>query len=196
MNETIHLTKSNLPRMLGELTHSNQFLKLFSLITLFITIMALMVAFSSQNKVPLVVPLAQDGTEIERMNVFPKAEDQIEAATRRYLDLRYHWDPKNVQAKFQSAQKFILPSSMKAFLTSTAPIMKFSTEKQVSQKVYPDSNIHVDLNSKTISITGDRLTDIQGLKAVGNLKLTLFFENGPRTPENPWGVYIVKEKEE
>ena len=181
--------------MLGELTHSNQFLKLFSLITLFVTSLALIVAFGAQNKTPIIVPLAKDGTEIERMDVVPKAEDQIDAATRRYLELRYHWDPKTVQAKFKSAEKFILPSAMKAFNAATGPIVKFSTEKQVSQKVYPD-HLFVSLADKTVSVTGDRLTDIQGLRAAGNLKLTLFFENGPRTPENPWGVYIVKEKEE
>lgn len=195
MNETIHLKNSNLPRMLGDLTHSNQFLKLFSMATLLVATISLLVAFESVDKTPIVIPLARDGTEVERMDVQPKAEDQIEAAVRKYLDLRYRWEPKTVQAKFKSAEKFILPQAMKAFVSATVPIAKFSTEKQVSQKVYPD-HVLVSLIDKTVSISGDRLTDIQGLRAAGNLKLTLFFENGPRTPENPWGVYIIKEKEQ
>jgi hypothetical protein len=48
----------------------------------------------------------------------------------------------------------------------------------------------------TALITGDRVTSIQGLKAAGNLKLQLTFESGQRTKENPWGIYITKEKEE
>lgn len=194
MNETIHLKNSNLPRMLGELMHSNQFLKFFSLVTLFMTILSLIVVLVALNKAPVILTLAPDGSIIEK-TALPKAEDQIEKAVRRYLDLRYRWEPKTVQSKIKDAEEFILPSAKKAFDAATAPIVKFSTAKLVSQRVYPD-RVAVSLENKSVLITGDRLTDIQGLRAAGNLKLTLFFEGGPRTPLNPWGIYITKEKEE
>ena len=194
MNETIHLKNSNLPRMLGELMHSNQFLKFFAIVALFLTTLSMVVVLTVVNKAPTVLTLLADGSSVEKTTL-PKPEDQIDKAVRRYLDLRYRWEPKTVQAKIKQSESFILPTAVKAFETSTAPIIKFSTEKLVSQKMYAD-HVFVNLENKSASISGDRLTDIQGMRAAGPLKLTLFFENGPRTPENPWGVYISKEKEE
>ena len=72
---------------------------------------------------------------------------------------------------------------------------KFSLEKQVSQRIYV-SSIKVNLENSSAIITGDRITAIQGMKAAGDLKLQLNFENGARTIDNPWGIYITKEREE
>jgi hypothetical protein len=195
MNENIHLKNSNLPKMIGELLHSNQFLKFFSIIALSMATLSVLTVLVVTNKAPTVLTLATDGDAVERVQVLPKAEDQIEAAVKRYLNLRYHWDAKTVQVQINQAKAFIPKESMKAYEAATAQIVKFATEKQVTQKVYP-APMNVDLANRAVSITGDRLTEIQGLRAVGALKLTLFFTGGPRTPENPWGVYIVKEKEE
>ena len=194
MNETIHLKNSNLPRMLGELMHSNQFLKFFAIVALFLTTLSMVVVLTVVNKAPTVLTLLSDGSAVEKTTL-PKPEDQIDKAVRRYLELRYRWEPKTIQSKIKQSESFILPTAVKAFETSTAPIVKFATEKLVSQKMYAD-HVFVNLENKSASISGDRLTDIQGMRAAGPLKLTLFFENGPRTPENPWGVYISKEKEE
>ena len=194
MNESIHLKASKMPRILGDLMHSNQFLKLFSLFALLITAFSLIVVFAAVTKTPTVLPLAIDGSLIDKTALL-KAEDQIEKAVRRYLDLRYRWEPKTVQQKIKEAKSFILPSAMKAFDVATGSIVKFSTEKQVSQRVYPE-RIMINVEDQTVSILGDRLPDFQGLRAAGILKLTLFFESGPRTVENPWGIYFTKEREE
>ena len=76
-----------------------------------------------------------------------------------------------------------------------ADIIKFSTSKAVAQRIYPD-RVAVDLAKRTASISGDRVTAIQGLKAAGDLRLELTFDSGPRTAQNPWGLYILKEREE
>lgn len=196
MNETVHLKNSNLPKMIGDLMHSNQFLKLFAVIAGAIAILSMIVAVGSLNKAPMVIPLNPNGNVIDRAQTPPKPEVEIESAIRRYLDLRYRWEPKTIQSQIKEAQKFIAKDALKAFQSATAPILRFSSEKQVSQRVYPTDRIAVNLDQKAVFVTGDRVTEIQGLRAVGNLKLTLSFESGSRTAENPWGIYITKEREE
>ncbi|MCK6600178.1 MAG: hypothetical protein L6Q37_17585, partial [Bdellovibrionaceae bacterium] len=141
-----------------------------------------------------VITLGSDGKSLERTNQ-PKAEDQIREGIKRYLEKRYQWEPESVIKKLKDSEQFITPQALKAFQVAVANVAKFSTEKIVSQKVYPEK-IEIDLTKQTALITGDRVTSIQGLKAAGNLKLELTFEGGPRTQENPWGIYISKEREE
>ncbi|MBS1963080.1 MAG: hypothetical protein JST04_12770 [Bdellovibrionales bacterium] len=195
MNEPIYFKNSNLPKLLGDLMHSNQFLKIFSAAALLLSLISMIGVLTIAGKAPTVLPLAPDGTLIERTREIPKPEVEIQAALKRYLDLRYKWDPKTVKNQIQAAQVFVSRSARSAYETDTASTVKFSTEKQVSQRVYP-VEVKVDLIQSSAHITGDRITDIQGLRAVGALKLTLFYESGPRTVENPWGIYITKAREE
>ena len=53
-----------------------------------------------------------------------------------------------------------------------ADTIKFSTSKAVAQRIYPD-RVAVDLAKRTVSISGDRVTAIQCLKAAGDLRLEL-----------------------
>ncbi len=191
----IGFKNSPYPKMMGQLLHSNQFLKMFSLSALTIVFLALSVILVMTTKDPMVITLGLDGKAIERVTVLPKAEDQIEAGIRRYLEKRYQWEPENVVKNLKESEEFITSSSMKAFRGAVFNVAKFSTEKIVSQKVYPNE-IKINLSNRTAYITGDRVTSIQGLKAAGNLKLELTFESGPRTQNNPWGLYISKEREE
>lgn len=193
-SKTIGLKNSQLPKMVGELLHSNQFLKVFALSALALVFMGLGVTLVMAMKEPTVITISPDGKSLERVNQ-PKAEDQIREGVRRYLEKRYQWEPENVIKKLKESEQFITPQALKAFQVAVASVAKFSTEKIVSQKVYPEK-IEIDLKKQTALITGDRVTSIQGLKAAGNLKLELTFESGPRTQENPWGVYISKEREE
>ena len=183
------------PKMIGQLLHSNQFLKIFSLAALTLVFMVLGVILVMATKEPMVITLGPDGKAIERITALPKAEAQIEAGIRRYLEKRYQWEPENVVRKLKESEDFITLSSIKAFRGAVFNVSKFSTEKIVSQKVYPNE-IKINLANHTALVTGDRVTSIQGLKAAGNLKLELTFESGPRTQNNPWGLYISKEREE
>jgi hypothetical protein len=161
------------------------------MILVFMVLGALMVM---ATKDPLVITLGPDGKALERVTL-PKPEDQVQEAVKRYIEKRYRWEPESVTKKLKESEAFIQPTSVKAFQAAMLNIVKFSKEKIVSQTVYP-SKIDVDMNKKTALISGDRITTIQGLKAAGNLKLERTFENGPRTDENPWGLYIAKEREE
>ena len=193
-SKTIGLKNSQLPKMVGELLHSNQFLKVFALSALALVFMGLGVSLVMAMKEPMVITLGPDGKSLERTNQ-PKAEDQVREGIKGYLEKRYQWEPENVTKKLKESEQFITPQALKAFQVAVANVAKFSTEKLVSQKVYPEK-IEIDLKKQTALITGDRVTSIQGLKAAGNLKLELTFESGPRTSNNPWGLYISKEREE
>ncbi len=192
--KSMNLKMPPLPKMIGELIHSNQLLKVFSLLVIALLFMALGVVLVMATKEPLVITLGPEGKALEK-TVLPKAEDQIREGIKRYIEKRYQWGPENVVKKLKESEEFITPQALKAFQSAVASVAKFSTEKIVSQKVYAEK-IEIDLARKTAFITGDRVTTIQGLKAAGNLKLELSFESGPRTQENPWGIYISKEREE
>ena len=193
MNELIHLKISNLPKSMGDLMHSNQFLKVFAFISVVTNLIAIIAILGLSGKAPLVLPLSSTGGILQRGEM-PKPDDEIKEAIKNYIDLRYHWDAKNVISHLKDAEVFVSPLSLKVYRSSVANVARFSTEKLVSQKIYP-SDMKVDLASHKILITGDRLTSIQGLKAAGSLNLELTFESGTRTETNPWGVYITKELE-
>jgi hypothetical protein len=179
--------------MLGELTHSNQVLKVFSLLSLLLAVLCGGLVYVTATRPPVVLAIAPSGAALDK-GVLPKPEDEIRAAMQRYVDLRYHWEPATVKQKLQEAEAFVLPSSLKAYQAAAVNIVKVSSEKAIAQKVYPDK-FEVNFEKKAVLITGDRLTAIQGLAAAGALRLELTFEPGHRTYANPWGIYVSKEKE-
>lgn len=191
---TKQLKNSQFPKMLGDLSHSNQFLKIFSMVALCLVLASFFMIFSLTSQEPVILTLTPEGKILEKTKM-PKAENLIREGINRYLEKRYTWVPSDVQKKLADSSFFVSPTSQKAFGEAMANIIHFSLEKQVAQKVYP-SNIEINIKDGMALVTGDRVTAIQGLKAAGNLKLQLSFESGPRTKENPWGIYITKEKEE
>lgn len=194
MNQPIKLRISRYPKMMSLLIHSNQFLKIFSIGSLGINLMTIFALVSILGQPPVIVAFSETGMPlVEATEV--KAEDQIKAALGQYLSSRYSWTPQSVRDQLSHTKAFILAKNLKAFENASLGIQKFAAERNVSQKIYP-SRIDVNLDKSVALVRGDRVTSIQGLKAAGDLKLELSFENGPRTKENPWGIYITKEKEE
>ncbi|HAR43302.1 MAG TPA: hypothetical protein DCS07_11850 [Bdellovibrionales bacterium] len=184
---------ARLPHMLGALSHANQYLKAFSMAAMAIAGLTLVVLIIGVTRPPVVLTLLPSGEVLER-TALPKAEDQVRVAIRHYLGKRYQWEPATVKQKLQEAQAFILPANTKAYQAAVANVSRFATEKQVSQRVYPEKT-EVSLEKKTVAVTGDRITTIQGLRAAGSLNLELSFEFGARSQTNPWGIYITKERE-
>ena len=194
MQTNVQIKSLKLPKLLGDLTHSNQFLKMFSISMAGITGLALMLIFVLATRNPVVLTLNPSAQPVNQVSL-PNPEQEVQSAMRHYLELRYQWSPETVKQKLGNAQMMIHSSAMKAYLGAVANVVKFSMEKQVSQRVYA-TNLTVDLDRKTVQIIGDRITAIQSLKAAGDLKLELNFDFGPRTKENPWGIYITKEREQ
>lgn len=190
----IRIKTALLPKLIGDLTHSNQFLKMFSLCSLGIALLSLILAFVLGGKPPTVLAFDSGGKALEKTGM-PSPEDQVRNAINAYVSHRYNWTPAVIKDKLKVATHFILPKSIKAFEGAMADVFRFSIEKDVSQRAYPEQ-IKISYKDGTALILGDRVTSIQGLKTAGDLKILLQFESGLRTHENPWGVYVVKEKEE
>lgn len=193
MNESMQLRLRKLPKALAELSHSNQFLKISTFSLFALCGLLVMVLFYQATKAPVILPLAPDGSVY--MNApKPDPKIEIERAVREYLKHRYNWTPKTVTAQVEQSRAFIQPATLKAFDSAMQNVVRFSTERIVTQRIYP-VDIEVDMKKGIVMILGDRITIIQGLKAAGDLKLELGFESGLRTDRNPWGLYITKEKE-
>lgn len=189
-----HILNHKFPKQFSDLMNSNQFLKIFSVAALGLAIFALITLMTLGFKAPIVLSLSESAVELNQTDSLPKPEDQIQQAAKKYVSLRYKWEPTNVVKNLELADSFIHTTSKKAYLAAISNIVKFSTDKQVSQRAYVNT-ASVNLQSKTVIITGDRITSIQGMMAAGPLKVELTFESGDRTKENPWGIYFVKEKE-
>ncbi|HLE11831.1 MAG: hypothetical protein A2504_00575 [Bdellovibrionales bacterium RIFOXYD12_FULL_39_22] len=194
MDQKIILKSANWPKVVGDMTHSNQLLKTFSLFSLGIAILSLLIAFVLSNKPSLVLAFNSDSKVLEQVKL-PSAQDQVREALNAYIRYRYNWTPQNIKENLNATTNFILPKSSKAFDGAMSEVMKFALEKELVQRAYVNQ-MEINLKDSTAIITGDRVSSIQGLRAAGELKVLLQFESGERTIENPWGVYIVKEKEE
>ena len=193
MQTKISLKQMKFPKVLAELIHSNQFLKIFSALCLAIVFLCLILVFVLVNRSPFILTFDTQGSVIESGSALnPEAE--IRAAIRHYLNLRYQWTPEKVKEKLTQTQAMIHQTAMKAYLGSISNVIRFSMDKQVTQRVY-GNKMDINLDRKIANISGDRVTTIQNLKVAGDLKLELTFEFGPRTKENPWGIYILKEVE-
>ena len=81
-----------------------------------------------------------------------------------------------------------------AFSKVVNELLQFSKDKSVSQRVYA-TDITIDTEQNTATVTADRFNEIQGLKAATILNIKLHFEHGKATFENPWGFYVTKEEE-
>lgn len=194
MQTQIKLTQLRFPKLIGDLAHSNQFLKMFSFISLVINLLSLILIYMLSTRSPVVLAFDSTANNLKAASM-PKPEVEIQAAIKHYLDLRYQWTPENVKTKLELAQALVHPNALKSYVGAGQNVARFSTEKQVSQRVYGNS-FDVDLEHKVVRINGDRITSIQNLRAAGKLKLELSFEFGPRTKANPWGIYVTKEVEE
>jgi hypothetical protein len=193
MNQDRKHWTPRMPQMMGKLSHANQYLKVISAAALGTAILTLVTLLGVLNRDPVVLTLKADASVLDRAGP-PKLEDQVRAAARQYLASRYQWDAATVKQRLAEAQAFIAPASLKAFQTASIVLIRFSAEKQVTQRIYAD-NLQVDLNKHEVEISGDRLTSVQGLMAAGALRLVLKFEDGPKTVLNPWGWYVLQEKE-
>lgn len=190
----IRIKTALLPKLIGDLTHSNQFLKMFSLCSLGVALLSLMLTFVLGGKSPTVLAFDSGGNTLGQTEM-PSPEDQARNAINTYVSHRYNWTPAVIKEKLKIATHFILPKSLKVFEGAMADVLRFAIEKDVSQRAYPEQ-IKISYKDGTALILGARVTSIQGLKTAGDLKILLQFESGPRTLENPWGIYVVKEREE
>lgn len=190
----ISLRTSRFPRVLGQLSHSVQFFKIAAFASLVLSLGLVALLGYSVSRSSEVIALTPEGG-VYRPVAPPKAEDEIARAVREYIDRRYNWTSRDVENRLSAAQAFILPAQRADFRAGVRNVIQFASEKPTARRVYP-AKVKVDLERKVAVLTGDRIVVIQGLWAANELKMSLSFESGPRTVENPWGIYVTKEKEE
>lgn len=194
MPEPVQLNSPKFPKIVSELIYSGQILKFLSAFSLVLAIGSLICLGIAVSRPATVLTLGESGEVIEKLDKI-EPEAVVKTAVHHYLKLRYQWGPEDIKQNLTAAQAFILPGNMKAYETASANLVNFSIERLVFQRIFPE-RIDVNLEQGTVSIIGDRITSIQGLKAVGDVKLELSFQSGDHTKENPWGIYIIKEREE
>lgn len=187
------LTSPRFPSLLSKVVQSNQFLKMFSIYALLLSLVTMSAFFYLVSRGPTIITLNTESKALEQTSL-PRAETQVEEALRTYVHHRYQWEPKNVLLKLKRSESFIRPQTLKTFRESVSKIATFASEKVVSQKAYVNE-LTVDLEKNVARVSGDRVTTIQGMKAAGEFDVEFFFESGPRTAENPWGIYVSQEKE-
>ena len=185
--------KTSFPIILGDLSFQNQWLRKMVGVSLFGTVIALLLVLAAANRKPLIVTMDTQANVIQPADD-PTIESRAEKMVRRYLEFRYAWQPTNLPAQLSFAKNFVAAQSVKAFEKTASDLAAFSNGKGVSQRIYPIS-ISVVAKDHHVEVTADRFTEIQGLKAATVLRVNLLYEVGTRTLENPWGVYIVKEEE-
>lgn len=193
MVKKLNLKTNDFPKKIAELMHSNQFLKMFSVVSMLIVILMLTAMIMLISRPPEIITFDLKGKVIQSTEL-PDPKVLIEEAIKEYIKHRYEWTPKTVENHLNKAKHFISSKSFRAYEEATLKVISFSTQREVSQKAFP-INFKIDIKNQVAKVTGERVTSIQGLKAAGDLKLELHFQSGPHTNANPWGIYISKEVE-
>jgi len=194
IGKRLNLSSVTMPKILADLKHANQLLKVFALFAFSLALVESLLLTTVLNKSVSVVALDVGGQRLELLEL-PNPEAEIENALREYVKRRYAWEPKTVSEQLKKASAFIHQSMRSQYFNGVSKVERFASDRGVSQMAYVD-HVEVDLKNSSARITGNRVTTIQGLRAAGQLKLTLYFESSTRTPENPWGIYVRQEKEE
>jgi TraE protein/VirB8 protein len=183
---------SSYPKLVTDLAYQNHFLKLLAYgLTGVITLLLVVVIFLLK-KSPDVIALDPRGTVASVSHELHTSH--VEAVAKKYIEYRYSWNPQNIESQLNLAQDFIYSSLKGSFKKSLSETIKFVKDRQVVQKVYP-SEIKVDLKNKVVTITADRITEFDSLKAATVLKTTLNFDLDSATDKNPWGIFFTKETE-
>lgn len=173
----------------------NHFLK--ALLVFFViqnVALAVVVMALALRKPPII---AVSSTESRVLTVIPPKKEQLEAEVRRtvtgYVLAHYNWEWKSIDGVFREAARYVSPDFTKRFLAANQEQIRIAREKKVSQRFYL-AEVTLDLKSKTVRVSGDRILLVEGLKAASVLSVEVQFDYGARTEENPEGVYIVGEK--
>lgn len=185
--------KTSFPIVLGDLSFQNRWLRLGMMLCLVVAAFSLCTSAVLLRRKPIIVALDQCAS-VSALSDAPPIEAEVDKAARKYVELRYSWGPDTLGSHLTRAKSFVASQSLKAFEKTIGDLQTFSKGKSIGQRVYP-TTISPDAKNNKVRIIGDRFTEIQGLKAATILRVTLYYQTGPRTLENPWGIYVVKEEE-
>ena len=136
-------------------------------------------------------------TESRILTVTPPKAELLGAELKRvvtsYISARYSWEWEKIEETFGTAAKFVAPDFTKRFTAANQDQIHMAKEKKVSQRFYI-SDMNLDLPTKTVRVTGDRILLVEGLRATNPLIVEVQFDYAARTEVNPEGIYVVGEK--
>ena len=179
----------------GNEAAQNEILKgllLFTLILLALqTIGLVILALRS----PFVVAVSSSASQV--LIPDPTASSLLEGEVKRvatqYAKFRHGWDFQKIESQIKQAAKLVHPDFEKQFNKANEEQIRIAREKKVSQKFYAEIT-ELNMDTKIIRLSGDRILNVEGLRATNPMSLELTFAMGPRTVANPEGVYITSEK--
>ena len=119
---------------------------------------------------------------------------ELKRLVRQYVETKYNWDYTTIETAHQAATRYVSEKYIKAFIAANAGQVRAVHEKKVNERVYVSGEIQVDNGHLTARVPMDRVFSVDGIRATSPLTLEIKFEYGPRTPQNPEGVYITGEK--
>ena len=121
-------------------------------------------------------------------------ETEVRRAIQNYVEIRHNWEGAKIEARLKLAANYIEPASQKKFSSQTASQVKLAKERKISQKFYFDrAETKINMKAQTVTISGDRILVVEGLRATNVQTFELGFQFGQRTPTNPEGVYVTAE---
>lgn len=144
---------------------------------------------------PILIALGQSESRVLTLSQ-PSADilkSELDRVIRRYAEVHYTWDSTTVEKAHAEAAHYVGTEFVKGFQAANADQVRIAKEKKLSQRVFI-TDLVVDANISTAKLTMDRILMIEGLRAATNIVLEIKFEYGPRTVDNPEGVYITSEK--
>lgn len=183
------LEKANYPKLVTDLAYQIHFLKLLAYGLTGVTTLLLVVVIFLLKKSPDVIAIDPSGTVASVSHELHTSH--VEAAAKKYIQYRYSWNPQNIESQLNLAEDFIYSSLKASFKKSLNETIKFVKDRQVVQKVYPNE-IKVDLKNRVVTVSADRITEFDSLKAATVLKATLNFDLDSVTDKNPWGIFFTK----
>ena len=174
----------------------NVFLKgLLSIISVLFIAQSVALVMIGTRK-PLLVAVGQTDTRV--FTLAPPSQELLNSELKRwakqYAETHYNWDYKSIEKAHAEAAKYVSEKFVKAFLSANSEQVKLAHEKKISERVYLSAEIEVDVSSLSARISMDRIFTVEGLRATSPLTLDIQFEFGPRTQQNPEGIYVISEK--
>jgi hypothetical protein len=185
--------KSGFPTVWADLAYQNQLLKRFATGSIIVAFLSLSMALLLAKRKPIITTVDTHACVLPATEP-ASLEDEVDHAVRAYVKYRYEWKNETLSLQFLSAKYFVASQSIKAFEKTASDLATFLKGKSVSQRIYA-TGINVDTKAGKAQVTADRFTEIQGLKAATVLRTNLIYQTGPRTEQNPWGIYVIKEEE-
>lgn len=145
---------------------------------------------------PMLIAIGEKDTQVLMIEK-PKPDilrSELSRTVEKYIEAHYNWDFNTIESAHKEAAKYVADKFQKAFIGANQEQIKQAREKKVTQHVYLSKPVEVDTEKLTAKVMLDRIFSVEGLKATAPLTLEVSFEYGPRTNENPEGLYITGEK--